>query len=433
MGLEHDAAVVGDRTTSLTRLPHMTASDHARKLSRHMADSGTSTMVAGTLVSAAAAYAFQLVVGRALGPEQFAPITVLWTIQFLVFTTAFLPMEQLTIRRLAAATPEAAPRRLFLLAAIAATAVATAFGALTLDRLLDGRPTYLFVIAILVGSYGGYALARGALAGKRRFDDYGWATMAESVVRLVVAAGLIALGAGVTGVAWSLVPGALVIYFWRPFRSDASERPPVAAVGAGAALATFVVANAASQTIVAAGPLVVGALGAGAREVSIFFETFLLFRAPLTVAYSLVARVLPPFTRMVEAGRRADLGRWATRLGVMAALVAGAGFAVGDVIGPDLVATFLGAEYRPDALLAGYAIAGVVVATTALFVQQMLIALRATSALATAWFGGLLASAATITVTPGSASSRVGLGFLVGEAVALTLIVAAVSRAARRA
>src|SRR3989337_3844215 len=74
---------------------------------------GIAYMIVGTLIAAVAAYLFQLVAGRDLGPTAFAPITVLWTIQFLVFTTVFVPMEQLTIRRLSAAEPEAGPRRLF--------------------------------------------------------------------------------------------------------------------------------------------------------------------------------------------------------------------------------------------------------------------------------------------------------------------------------
>ena len=45
--------------------------------------SGTGHMIVGTLVAALAAYLFQLIVGRSLGPTVFAPITVLWTIQFL--------------------------------------------------------------------------------------------------------------------------------------------------------------------------------------------------------------------------------------------------------------------------------------------------------------------------------------------------------------
>jgi hypothetical protein len=71
--------------------------------------SGTSYMVVGTLVAAIGAYLFQLIAGRVLGPTALAPITVLWTIQFLVFTTVFMPMEQLTIRRLNLVREHAAP------------------------------------------------------------------------------------------------------------------------------------------------------------------------------------------------------------------------------------------------------------------------------------------------------------------------------------
>jgi O-antigen/teichoic acid export membrane protein len=55
--------------------------------------SGTAHMVAATLVSLAGAYLFLLIVGRVLGPTAFAPITVLWTLQYLVITTVYMPME----------------------------------------------------------------------------------------------------------------------------------------------------------------------------------------------------------------------------------------------------------------------------------------------------------------------------------------------------
>jgi O-antigen/teichoic acid export membrane protein len=62
-----------------------------RHLTRSLRGSGTAYMIVGTFVAAVAAYLFQLVVGRSLGPTEFAPVTVLWTIQFLVFTTVSCP------------------------------------------------------------------------------------------------------------------------------------------------------------------------------------------------------------------------------------------------------------------------------------------------------------------------------------------------------
>jgi O-antigen/teichoic acid export membrane protein len=397
------------------------------------AGSGTATMVAGTLVAALAAYLFQLVAGRALGPADFAPITVLWTIQFLVVTTVFLPTEQLTVRRLADSTPSAPPARLYGAVIVGAAAASVIFGIITLDRLLEGRPIFLAVLGLVMVAYGGFALGRGALAGHRRFAEYGWATMAESVVRLVAAGVLLAVGAGVVGVAWSLVPGAFVVYLWRPFRHEVRDESVPVAAGALATLATFVAANAASQTILAAGPLVVGALGAGAVEVSIFFETFLLFRAPLTVAYSLVARVLPPFTGIAEKDGGRTLASWAIRLGVLGAAGAAAGFAAGYLAGPDVVSLLLGEEFRPEPLLAAYAASGVVLATVSLFTQQMLIAMKATGVLAASWITGLAAASVAISLGTGSASLVVGLAFLVGEAVALGLIVLGVVGVARSA
>ena len=394
---------------------------------------GTAYMIVGTLIAAIAAYLFQLVVGRSLGPTEFAPITVLWTIQFLVFTTVFVPMEQLTIRRLSAQEPSGGPWKLFVGVIIASLVLTTAFAIATRQRLLAGGWVYIPILVILITAYGGFALGRGVLAGHRRFKEYGLSTMAESALRLALAIAVLALGMGTIGVAWTLVAGPFVILGWRPFRHDGPGDGLAVMPGAGQALATFIGANAASQTIVAAGPLVVGAIGAGPADVSIFFETFLLFRAPLTLAYGLIARVLPPFTAMVERGERSTLRRWAARLGLVGAATAASAYVFGRVVGPSAVAVLLGAEYRPPALIAGYASAGVAIATIALFAQQILIAQKATGALAASWFSGLVAAAVTVWLSTGAEGARVGAGFLAGETVAFALIVASVVWVSRRA
>lgn len=395
--------------------------------------SGTAHMVIGTLVAAMAAYGFQLIAGRHLGPTEFAPITVLWTIQFLVFTTVFVPIEQLTIRRLSAETPTGGSWRLFAAVIAGSVLLAAAFGVITRQRLLGGQWVYMPLLMILIAAYGGFALGRGVLAGRRRFREYGLSTAAESVLRLVLAVALLALGMGAVGVAWSMVAGPFVVLAWRPFHTERGGENGAPGPGSARTLATYVGANAASQTIVAGGPLVVGALGASPAEVSIFFETFLLFRAPLTLAYGLIARVLPPFTRMVEMGEQATVRRWAVRIGAVGAATGAAGYVVGRAIGPGAVALLLGAEYRPSPGIAGYAGAGVAIATIALFAQQILIAQRATGPLAASWFAGLVASAGVVAVATGSASARVGAAFLVGEAVAFGLIVASVVWTSREA
>lgn len=388
--------------------------------------SGTTHMVGGTIVAAVAAYLFQLIAGRTLGPTDFAPITVVWTIQFLVVTTVFLPMEQLTIRRLNAAAVEAAPWRLFTSVIVAATAGALFFTLITLDRLFEGEGLYLLVVAALIPAYGGFALGRGLLAGHRRFREYGWSTFSESTLRLVIAIVLLTLGAGALGLGWSLVAGALVIWLWRPFRGErAADDGRVTERGTAAALARFVTANGASQTILAAGPLVVGALGAPAAEVSVFFETTLLFRAPLTVAYNLISRILPPFTRMVETGAFAALRTWTLRMFAVGIALGGAGYGFGLAVGPAVVELLLGDEFRPGGELAAYAAAGMAIATVTLFAQQMLVAMQATGRLAAAWLCGLAAAALVVWIGGSDPSLRVGRAFLTGEVVAFCGIVLA--------
>jgi O-antigen/teichoic acid export membrane protein len=391
--------------------------------------SGTSYMVVGTLVAAVAAYLFQLIAGRSLGPTEFAPVTVLWTIQFLAFTTVFMPIEQLTIRRLSAAEPVTTPWGLYGGLIVGAAAASVVFGVLTLDRLFDGEAAYLVVIAVLVGAYGLFALGRGFLAGRLRYREYGLSTLAESVLRLAVAIALLAVGIGALGLGWTLVIGAFVVLLWRPFGETGEDDQPNRPGETAAVLFPFIIANGASQTIVAAGPLVVGALGAPAAEVSVFFETFLLFRAPLTVSYSLVARILPPFTAFAERDDFATMRRWALRLGAVGVAAAAAAYGVGRWVGADAVELMLGSKFRPSVELAALAAAGVAIATLALFTQQLLIARRATARLAAAWLLGLAVAAVVVWIDSSGDSIRVGRAFLAGEAAAFgALVVAAAQR-----
>jgi O-antigen/teichoic acid export membrane protein len=386
-------------------------------------------MVVGTLIAAITAYLFQLIAGRSLGPTDFAPITVLWTIQFLVFTTVFVPMEQLTIRRLGGVEDKAAPWALFLTLIGASAAGSVLFGAIALEQLFEGDPWYLVILAVLILGYGGFALGRGFLAGRLRYREYGLSTFAESMVRLVMAIALLAAGVGALGLGWTLVAGSLVVWLWSPFRGERKrERTLSTETGSGSALATFITANAAAQTIVAAGPLVVGAIGAPAAEVSVFFETFLLFRAPLTVSYSLIARVLPPFTAMVERGETATLRKWALRIAGATAFLAVGAYAVGLAVGADVVQLMLGDEFRPTAELAALAATGTTIATCALFEQQLLIAMRATISMAVAWLVALAVAALVILIDGSDASIRVGRAFLAGEVTALISLTVAILR-----
>lgn len=396
--------------------------------------SGTAHMVVSTFVSAAGAFLFLVVVGRVLGPAAFAPITVLWTLQYLAFTVIYMPMEQLTVSRLSRTTPEATPWALYLWVTAACTAVAVGFAVVTLDRFFSGDAAFVPIVVVLMVGYAGFLLGRGYLAGQGRFKEYAFAISAESLMRLPLAGVLLAVGVGAVGMGWIMAAAPLVIWLWQPLRGmrrlEARRRPER---GATAALATFMLANAASHSLLAAGPLVVGALGAGAVAVSVVGQTLLLLRAPLAVAINVISRVLPPLTRFVETGQVARLRRLGAGLAIAGLSLAGAGFAAGYLAGPAVVGWLMGQEYRPEALLAASAAGGTALATVALFAQQVFVAMRATGRLAAAWICGLGAAALVVAVGGMDPSLRAGWAFLIGEAVSFVLLIGMVAAAGRAA
>ena len=172
----------------------MTGPSPTPKPARLRLGAGTPHMLVATFVSAGAAFLYLVIVGRTLGPTDFAPITVLWTVQYLISTVVYGPIEQLTVRRLSRENPEATPWALYLWVTAACTLGALAFGLFTLNRFFVGDTAYLYVLVLLVIGYAGFAMGRGYLAGQRRFEAYAYAISAESLSRLCVAGALVAAG-----------------------------------------------------------------------------------------------------------------------------------------------------------------------------------------------------------------------------------------------
>jgi O-antigen/teichoic acid export membrane protein len=222
----------------------------------------------------------------------------------------------------------------------------------------------------------------------------------------------------------------LVVGAARPWRGGAAP-PPVGGVSPGSDrrfLSGYIVATAASQTILAAGPLVVGALGASAASISVFFMTTTLFRGPVSASTNLVARLLPSVTRRSAGGGDAALNRLVVRgllVGSPAAVAVGAAAAV---VGPWVVQVLYGADFRPSPELAGLSAAAVVAGLVALLVSQVLVGRGHTGRLAIVWVVALAAAAVVVVASTGDEAIRVALAFLVGETTALVGLVVAALR-----
>ncbi len=391
---------------------------------------GTRAMVAGAVVSAIGAILFQLLGARGLGEVEFAPIALLWTMQFLGFTVLYTPVEQLIIRKLTLSGGRSDVLRGVAAQAgvviVGGAALAAAWVAVNKDSSFQGRTEFVVAAFLLFLALGTYAVARGYLAGTGRFFDYGVAVGAEAVGRIALLVVVLAVAATAVSVGWVLAAAPLAALVVRPFRRGA----PVAdalpdATSAGGFLGGMLVATSASQTVLAAGPLVVDALGATEAAVTTFFVTFTLFRGPLTASYNLLARVLPWFTSAAARGADARVGRVAVLagLGTLVAGVAAAG--AGAVLGPPIVDLLFGVEPGPG--LAALAAGGVVLGAVALFMGQVLVGRGSTVTLAVVWVTALVIATLVLVAVDASPSMRTAWAFAAGETAALAGTVGAVT------
>ena len=300
-------------------------------------------MFVGTIASAVGAYLFQVIGGRALGAEAFAPVSVMWTVLFLGFTVFLLPIEQMVIRRLVLAEGSSRPLAGAGVSIVAvlggATAIAVGFAVFANESLLGGDTGYIPLAGVMFLGYGVFAVGRGYLAGSHRYFEYGLVVALDAITKVFGAVVVALAGWCPVALTWALVVSPLVVFAVRPFRAA----PPTSRVreeGPNSDLrfiGGFLVATVASQTVLAAGPLVVGALGASSVAVSVFFVTMTLFRGPMSASYNLIARVLPAATRRASSGDDAVLNRWAWRILFGGLGIGAVAATVGAVLVPPVV------------------------------------------------------------------------------------------------
>ena len=396
---------------------------------------GTPWLVAGSVCGGIGAYLFQVVGTRALGGQGYAPLATLWTIQYLCWSIFLFTVETYVTRELVTRHGQALPRSLVtrLVAWITLVALAVAVSSwMTRAWLFDGQDALALVAGLTVLSYGAFAIARGRLAGTHDFRTYGLVSAFESLLRLLLAVGVVAVSPSAHSLAWTLPAGPAGALVWlRSRRREGSTRArrdePGTHAGEGRFLALTSLANAATQLLLAGGPLVLVVLDAPPADVSVFFVTFTAARVPIVLALGgLLSRALTTFTRIAQEGRRArsSLARRIAAGTVGAALIAGA---IGAAVGPEMIELLFGGTLRPPRWLAAAAGAGVVMATGGMLLNQVLVAAHLERKLVAPWALGLSAAGALVPLAGGTAMMRVALAFVVGQAVALLGLVTVAS------
>jgi lipopolysaccharide/colanic/teichoic acid biosynthesis glycosyltransferase len=397
-----------------------------------MRSDGTLDIVIGSLIAGLGGYTYQFLAGRSLGVEGFAAIGILLTAHFLSFVIVLMPIEQFVIRRLTlGARGWVVPLRAVALAASTAVAagIVVAVSGDDYFAAFSSRQVFILFVLATVAVHFFFAVGRGYLAGFRRFRSYGYVSAAASVLRLAVALAVAIIAPSVTGFAWAHVLGPIVIVLWRPWKSARNEKtPPIVEAEEDSEkglLAGLVLAAAASQALLLAGPLVASRLGATTAQFSVVYATLLIARAPLTLGYNLIARILPSFTQMAVKGERRELRSWARGIAIAAVVLSGLGALLGAVLGPILVGVAFGSEFAPSPFVGAVAGGGVVLAAGGLFIGQILVAKGQSLRLAIAWMAALVGAVIMVALPFDDPVVHVVMAFAVGEVVALAALVAA--------
>ena len=412
------------------------------------AASGTVRVGVGLVILGVTSYAYLTLAARRLPVADFASVSVLWSVVYIVGPGVFQPFEQQLGRALAArrARDDAhrhLPARVIRVAVIIVVALTlvTVGAARPLTHVLFGDSPGVLIALVL--SYSALAAAyvyRGVLAGEGRFDLYGAQLGIEGGVRVVGIVLLTSWGTATVGAVAALIPVAQAVSVLATARGRRSlvstparvlgrgTQPPGDVVSStdralGSTLAWLVVGAVASQTLVNASTLLARLL---AREdpvaVGHLQAALLIARVPLFLFAAVQAALLPSLSALVATGRLAALRRrillvtgGITIVMTLASLVVG-------LAGPWAVRTLFG----PAFLLSGGTLASLT-AGTGLFMlggacASAVLAVGRFRSVALRWGWGVVAMLG-FTLVPMSLIDRLVLGFVAGSGVAGVLMV----------
>lgn len=405
---------------------------------RRQALAGAGLVSVATLCAGFLIYGFHVLAARRLGPDAYGQIAVLWAALFLTVIVLFRPLEQTTSRETAnrlARGEEAGTvvRAVSRLAAglLLAIGLGIALGwTLITDRLFLGNEVMTAMLLAGIVLYGGAYVMRGLLAGTRWFPGYGLGLVADSVVRLLVAAPLVivasqnlaAAAIAIAGLGGLAVP--LAVGHRRLRRAVAGSDESSFRLGSALrfAMPAGVVAGA-DQVLVNGGPILV-MLGGGAgasKAAGVVFAATMLVRVPVYLFQGLAASLLPNLTRLQAVDgdlrfRRAVHQTVGLLLAGGVVIVAGAAFA-----GPEGMRILYGDDFTAGRLELVLLAAGVALYLGAATFSQALLALGAAGRTAIGWSAAAVLFVGLYALVPGGPLFRIAVAFL--GATAATLLV----------
>lgn len=391
---------------------------------------GTLEVGVGLIIAGVTAYGFTVVSARALGQENYAPLSVLWAMVFLAGPGFFLPLEQevsraLSARRTLGTGTGPVVRRAGVLGAVICALLVGAtliLSPIIVAQLFNGD--WLLLLGLVLGMVG-YCielLFRGTFSGLGRFRPYSVVIGGEGLVRFLVCAGLAVFGvtyAGWYGMALGIAPLVAVLVALKGQRGLITEGPDAPYSELSSALGALLAGSVLAMVLVNGGPIAMKILaGPGEDEaVAAFFTAVIIARIPLFLFQAVQAALLPKLSALATAGRFDEFKIGFRKL---VAVIGGAGIvaiAFATLVGPQVIELLYGSEYTLSHRTVGLLAAGSVLFMLAQAMAQAVIALGGHTRMAICWLVAVITFIA-VTALGNDLYLRVELGLLIGSAVA---------------
>ena len=389
-------------------------------------------MGAGLLILGMTAYVFFVVAARALGPEKYSSLSVLWTLVFFAAPGFLFPLEQEVSRAVSARKALGigggpVVKRAAILGgglALGLAVVTLALSGPILEHLFDGRVLLLVGLVVSLPTYAALHLVRGTLSGTGRFAAYGTLLAGDGILRILAAVIFSIIGISTPGPFGLLIAGAsaamLVVVLSRQ-RGLLEPGPEAPWSELSEALGWLLLGAVLAQAFVNASvPLVKVLAGEGEDAIAGQFQAGLIItRVPLFLFQAVQASLLPKLAGYAASGQLADFRSGLRRL-IYAVVAIGVLATVGAfAIGPLVLRIAFGSEFDKlgNADLGYLSLAGACfMLSTAL--SQALIALRAYSKVAAGWAVALVVFAVGTWLGSGLLT-RVELGLVSGSAMSV--------------
>jgi O-antigen/teichoic acid export membrane protein len=350
---------------------------------RATAEARSYGIAAGMLTAALATaglltYGFFALASHSLSADDYGLIVVMWSVVFILVSVLFRPVEQLASRTIAeletrgehighamrvAGTIQAGLATLFV-------ALAFAFRGPIQDDLLEGNEFLFYVMVGSVLAFGASFLARGFLAGERRFGLFSLLLIIDGAGRLAFALAVaVGIAEGVNAIALGVIVGPTLSLLVVPaaVRSPRPGAAPAEATGTerdaprmetpaftvahGAGFAAAVLLIMLSEQVFLSSGALFARAEAGAAAAGFMFNIMMVARAPVVLFQAVAASLLPHLTRLRSKGDESsdDAFRLSVRLTIL--VIAGLSALVALVLlaaGPDLMQIAFGDKFTYD-------------------------------------------------------------------------------------